>query len=195
MEIFDVCDEYGIPTGETVERTAAHRDGIRHRTSHIWVVRKNGCGGYEVLLQQRSEDKDSFPLRYDTSSAGHIMAGDEPLQSAMRELKEELGIEAKEEDLRYIGTFLNRYEEVFHGELFKDHEISFVYIYERPVDIKDLILQKEEVREVRWFSLIYIIEETLKGNKMFCVPIGSLELLKTHLDDREKDIQERNSKK
>ena len=33
MEILDVVDETGAPTGETVERTEAHREGVRHRTS------------------------------------------------------------------------------------------------------------------------------------------------------------------
>ena len=35
MEILDVVDETGAPTGETVERTEAHREGVRHRTSHV----------------------------------------------------------------------------------------------------------------------------------------------------------------
>ena len=31
MEILDVVDETGAPTGETVERTEAHREGVRHQ--------------------------------------------------------------------------------------------------------------------------------------------------------------------
>ena len=38
MEIFDVVDEDGNPTGETVERTKAHADGIRHRTAHLSLI-------------------------------------------------------------------------------------------------------------------------------------------------------------
>lgn len=112
MEIFDIVDENGIPTGETIQRTVAHDKGIRHRTAHIWIVRNtdNGC---EVLLQQRSYNKDSFPGRYDTSSAGHIRAGDEPLDSALRELGEELGIKAKPAALTYIGKFPIQYEKNF----------------------------------------------------------------------------------
>lgn len=47
MEYFDVCDEYGVPTGETVSREMAHNKGIRHRTSHVWIVRKKD-GRYQV---------------------------------------------------------------------------------------------------------------------------------------------------
>ena len=96
-EIFDIVDENGQPTGETVTRSKAHAEGIRHRTAHIWVVPENG-DKTEVLLQKRAMNKDSFPGRYDTSSAGHIQAGDEPLESAVRELSEELGIQADPAD-------------------------------------------------------------------------------------------------
>ena len=40
-EIFDVVDENGIPTGETIERIEAHRKGTRHRTAHVWILREN----------------------------------------------------------------------------------------------------------------------------------------------------------
>ena len=93
MEYFDICDENGRPLGETVSRAEAHRRGIRHRTAHIWIIRLVQ-GRYEVLLQQRSLQKDSFPGLFDTSSAGHVPAGQEPLPSALRELKEELGLAA-----------------------------------------------------------------------------------------------------
>ena len=71
MELFDICDEQGNPTGDIVERSEAHEKGICHRTAHIWIAKKEN-DRYKVLLQKRSMDKDSFPGRYDTSSAGHI---------------------------------------------------------------------------------------------------------------------------
>lgn len=35
MEIFDVIDTNGKPTGKTVSREQAHAEGIPHRTAHI----------------------------------------------------------------------------------------------------------------------------------------------------------------
>ena len=40
-ELFDIVDENGNPTGETVSRSEAHAKGIMHRTAHIWVIRDN----------------------------------------------------------------------------------------------------------------------------------------------------------
>ena len=70
-ELLDIVDELGNPTGKVVEREIAHQKGIRHRTSHVWLVRKRN-NKVQVLLQKRSHNKDSFPDCYDISSAGHI---------------------------------------------------------------------------------------------------------------------------
>ncbi|HAE15903.1 MAG TPA: NUDIX hydrolase [Erysipelotrichaceae bacterium] len=180
MEWFDVVDENGIPTGETVERSEAHARDILHRTAHIWVVRKMN-GRIEVLLQKRSMNKDSFPGRYDTSSAGHIQAGDEPRDSALRELYEELGIQAQPEELEYAGMFRIHYDMVFHDRPFKDNEVSFVYVYRKPADIEKLTLQKEEVESVRWFSLDEVCEGVMNHDETYCVPSGGLETLKAYL--------------
>ena len=66
MEFFDICDERGLPTGEVVERSVAHSKGILHRTAHVWIIKKVD-GRWQVLLQKRSKDKDSYPGQFDTS--------------------------------------------------------------------------------------------------------------------------------
>lgn len=91
MEMLDIVDEHGNPTGKTVEREKAHEDGKMHRTSHVWLLRKKQ-GKVQVLLQKRTVTKGSFPGCYDVSSAGHIPAGMEFIESAIRELQEELGM-------------------------------------------------------------------------------------------------------
>ena len=89
LELFDICDEKGEPTGEVMERGMVHHYGKMHRTAHIWIVNRMPDGSYQVLLQKRSKKKDSYPGCYDISSAGHIHAGDSYLPSARRELAEE----------------------------------------------------------------------------------------------------------
>lgn len=180
MEIFDIVDENGIPTGETIQRTVAHDKGIRHRTAHTWIVRNtdNGC---EVLLQQRSYNKDSFPGRYDTSSAGHIRAGDEPLDSALRELGEELGIKAEPAALTYIGKFPIQYEREFFGKPFRDCEVAFVYLYTEPVDINALTLQADEVESVKWFAIDEVYKACVNHSPEFCVPVDGLNLVRRYM--------------
>ena len=185
VELFDIVDDKGIPTGETVERAEAHEKDILHRTAHVWVVRMKE-GKPQVLLQKRAAGKDSFPGCYDTSSAGHIRAGDEPLDSALRELREELGIKASERDLSFAGIFHSHYEKTFYDKPFRDNEVTFVYIYDRPVDIDALTLQSDEVESVRWFDTDFVREKIEPPrDEQFCVPRDGfslvLEWLKMHL--------------
>ena len=118
MELFDIIDENGNPTGKIVERSIAHAEGIPHRTAHIWIIRRRN-EKTEILLQKRSRNKDSFPGKFDTSSAGHIQAGDEPMESALRELEEELGIHAESADLQFAGKFPISFAREFHGKIFR----------------------------------------------------------------------------
>ena len=187
-EYLDIVDENGRPTGEIISRDTAHRDGILHRTAHVWVVRETE-GKPQILLQKRSMEKESFPGLYDTSSAGHIPAGTEPLESALRELQEELGIRAGKDDLSYAGIFRIQYEKVFHGKLFRDNEVTWVYVYRKPVEISALVLQQSEVEEVRWFDINEVWEEIQHSRERFCVPRQGLNILREYLkNDAAKEV-------
>ena len=181
-EYLDVCDEQGIPTGKTVKRSIAHAEGICHRTAHVWIV---DTKKKRILLQKRSAQKDSYPGFYDTSSAGHVPAGDEPLDSALRELQEELGITAIPGDLHYIGSFHIAYESEFHGKPFKDSEVAKVFVLEKKVEMEDFRLQKEEIDEVKWFFLAEVMEEVKDREEKFCVPYQSLLLLEKYMQEVE----------
>ena len=180
MEYLDICDERGLPTGRTVSRDDAHREGILHRTAHVWIIRERD-GRRQVLLQKRSMEKESFPGLFDTSSAGHIPAGEEPLASAVRELEEELGIRAAPTQLAYAGMFRIQYEETFHGRPFRDNEATRVYVYREPVETDDLTLQPSEVEEVRWFDLDEVWNEIQTSRARFCVSVKGLNVLRTFL--------------
>ena len=180
MEFFDICDENGNPTGETVERSVAHRDGICHRTAHVWIARKNKSN-WDLLLQKRSMQKDSFPGCYDTSSAGHIPAGQEVKESALRELEEELGIVAVKEQLHFTGVFRVHYESTFHGKIFRDNEIANVFVYLDPIQEDDLKIQKEELDGVLWMELDAIRNACEHRDGTFCVPTGGLNLVSAYL--------------
>ena len=152
LELFDILNEDGSKTGIVKERGVAHREGALHGTVHIWIVRENEKSGYDVLLQKRSNNKDSHPGCYDISSAGHISAGDEMMESALRELWEELGLSVQPEHLELFGTTHVKFEKTFYGKRFRDNEISSDFVYRQPVDMEKLKLQESEVAEVCWMD-------------------------------------------
>ncbi len=182
MEYLDLRNPDGTKTGEQKERTQVHRDGDLHATVHVWIARRNpSTGQAEILLQKRSSQKDSFPGCYDISSAGHVAAGDEELPSALRELKEELGIAAAPEDLLYLFTHIGYMEGEFHGELFKNYEISPVYLYTKPVQTEKLILQKDEVESVCWMDLETCSRQVHTKNPAYCIFADEIEKLGIYL--------------
>ncbi len=158
LELFDIVDDNGNPTGKTEERETAHFLGTKHRSSHMWI-----SDGKNILFQKRAACKDSNPGCYDISSAGHIAAGDDPLSSAIREMKEELGLDIKENDLIFLGLHKGSFEKEFHGKLFKDDEVSFVYLCKCIRDndghisfdgkrFQKLVFQKSEVDDAKWMD-------------------------------------------
>lgn len=177
LEFFDILDEDGNLTERVKERSLVHEDGDPHRTVHIWVIRETEKG-FDVLLQKRSADKDSFPGCYDISSAGHVSAGDEYLETAVRELEEELGICAREEELHQIGIHEGIVKDVFYGREFFNHEISAVYVYKKPVDIEKLSLQKEEVESVLWMDYEECREKMKSGKLKHCIFEDEFEMLR-----------------
>ena len=146
-EMLDLVNEQGDPLGRAVPRSEAHRLGLRHRTSHVWLVRRKN-GVLEVLLQKRSDEKDSFPGCYDISSAGHIPAGQGFVDSALREVKEELGVTAQPQDLILCGN---------------------VYLLWLDRDAEKFTLQKEEISAVRWMPLADCLRNVENGALNSCI--------------------------
>ncbi|MGI6012151.1 MAG: NUDIX hydrolase [Ruminococcus sp.] len=178
MELLDIVDEQGNPTGVVKERSLVHREGLLHRTSHVWIARKNEKSGMDLLLQKRSREKDSHPGCYDISSAGHIPAGCGYLTSALRELEEELGITARPEELLDRGIRHICWDEEFHDRMFRDRQVSRVYLLWKEIDTAKLHLQKEEVESVMWMDYKECMDAVEKGSIPNCISLEELKMLR-----------------
>ncbi len=87
-ELFDVVDESNRVIAQ-MPRGEVHARGLRHRAVHVFVFNKKG----ELFLQRRSHLKDVSPLKWDSSAAGHLDVGESYAAAAVRELREELGVD------------------------------------------------------------------------------------------------------
>ena len=177
-ERLDIVDENGVPTGETVDREVAHRDGIRHRTSHVWIVRLGPDGRMQVLVQKRAAGKDAFPGCWDISSAGHIPAGDDWVASALRELREELGVEAKPEDLKWLGNRRVEHDGVFHGKPFRNRQVSAVFALHLDRPACEFAIQESEIESVEWTDLDDCIEAVRRNALPNCISLQELRWIK-----------------
>jgi isopentenyldiphosphate isomerase len=100
-ELFDVVNDDGSPTGIVKRRADVHRDGDWHRAIHVWLHGERD-GVPFLLLNLRSHEKDTWPLRLDVTVGGHLAAG-EDTSHAYREIHEEIGIDADPKRLLFVG--------------------------------------------------------------------------------------------
>lgn len=97
-ELWDVTDAAGAPTGRTHRRgDPGFPDGMFHIVSAVCVVDADGL----VLITRRAATKD-WPLSWEFP-AGSALAGETSLDAAVRELREETGLEVAAESLELIG--------------------------------------------------------------------------------------------
>lgn len=143
-ERIEVLDEMGGRTGTVVWKSEAHRRGLWHRCFHCWICTPAADeGGPFLLAQRRAAVKDTWPGYLDVTAAGHLAAGEEPLDG-LREVKEELGLRVDPDRLVPLGT--RRVELGIPGGL--DRELHDVFLVVDDTPPEDFRLQREEVEAV-----------------------------------------------
>ena len=123
IEMIETLDENYKVTG-VMPRSEVHEKGLLHAVVQLYIYMKKGKK-YMLYLQQRSNKKYSYPLKYDMSCAGHMDPGETPVEAVIRETKEEIGLDLDESNLNYLGTFDNKRDK----GTYIDNEIAHVFLY------------------------------------------------------------------
>jgi len=144
MELIDIVDANGMPTGKTIEKREAHTRGTLHRGSHIWAYDDIGS----VFLQRRARMKGQNPGAWDII-AGHTKAGEDPVDTAIRELYEEIGIAASKDAL--VSQPPRRY--VYRSGVNHCDVIIFPYLLRLTIPVESCTLQREEVDAVQYVDM------------------------------------------
>src|SRR6266850_1764164 len=94
-EIFDVVNDRDEVIGQQ-RRSEVHRLGLKHRAVHVLVFNSRG----QIFLQKRSLQKDRQPGLWDSSASGHLDCGEDYDACAVREVREEIGLNLSAPPLR-----------------------------------------------------------------------------------------------
>lgn len=146
-EIWDLYDGHGEKTGKTMVRGEPIPTGFYHIGVHIWPINDKG----ELLIQRRSMNVQWKPGIW-AVTGGSAVSGEEPLAAARRELHEELGYEAANEEMRFI------------ARLRRSNSYCYVYAVRINQGESDFSLQKEEVSAVRWCSPQRLMQMVSEGS-------------------------------
>jgi len=144
-ELFIVVDENDEIIGYKTRYECHHDPTLIHRTAGVAIYNDKG----ELLLQKRSLSKDKEPGVYGLSSAGHLLKNDTYVSAAIREMKEELGIETQ---VFYVGKFL------FNGKTEKEMCSVYKGTHNGPFKINE-----EEVDSVIFISKNELPRKLLSG--------------------------------
>jgi len=145
-EYINIWSEDGTATSEVRLKDEAHIKGLFHPTVHVWLYTKQG----EILLQQRGAHKETFPSYWDVSVAGHVMAGESIEDAALREVKEEIGVDIEVSELKQIDIRKNVNK---HPNGIIDCEFQHVFLCELKHSVEKLVIQEEEVDGITLISL------------------------------------------
>ncbi len=147
-ELWQLYDEQAQPIpGKGAPRNEVLK-GLLHSAAHVWIWRQSDKG-IEILIQKRAANKKTWPNMLDISAAGHIDLGEEPLQAAVRETSEELGIEIDPSNLALLKV--HRGKTTAPNGLI-ENEFKWLYTYETS-DRLEFMLRTSEVASLRWVNL------------------------------------------
>lgn len=150
-ELIDVLDENGIKTGQVLPRREVHEKGLWHRIIVVAIVNEKN----EILIQQRSENKDKNPGMWDISVTGHLSAGQDSLTAATREISEEvsvnLGYSVEVRDFRFMFSY--RKEEKVNEKHFDRQYYDFFILRQNGLSADNIRFQDSEVQAIKFVSI------------------------------------------
>lgn len=111
-------------------RTKIHQDGLLHREIHIWFFTPSG----EIVFQHRAKDKDTYPDKLDATVGGHVEPEMSYEETAVKECKEETGIDIDPNKLVFLTKMFKRSVDADTGLINNTIRAQYAYLYEGPID-------------------------------------------------------------
>ena len=134
-EYFDVVNEKDEVIGRA-PRQVVHARDLLHRAIHVLVFNVRG----EIFLQKRSMMKDTAPGLWDSSTSGHVDAGEDYDACAVRELHEEIGLTVTVAPVRLMRV-----------AACAETDWEFVWVYQCESE-GPFTLHPEEIERGDWFT-------------------------------------------
>jgi len=149
--ITEIKQKVNQQTGEILSRKEVHKRGLWHRIIVVAIINDKN----EILIQQRSNNKDKNPGKWDISVTGHLSAGQDSLTAATREISEEvsvsLGYSVEVKDFRFMFSY--RKEEKVNENHYDRQFYDFFILRQKGLTIENLKFQSSEVQDIKFVNI------------------------------------------
>lgn len=146
MEKWDLYTKYRENTGKEHIRGEAIPDGFYHLVVHVWIRNSKG----EYLISQRSANRPSFPLMWECAG-GSVIKGESSIEGAIREVKEEVGLDLKGEDGRLLFSKIRGTDYKYECKVFND--IMDVWLFDYDGELRLEEATTDEVADCKWMTV------------------------------------------
>ena len=134
LEMWDLYNGKREKTGKVLPRGVPVPKGLYHLTVSAWIVNSQG----QYLLSRRHPQK-TYPLCWECTG-GSVLTGEDSLNGAVREVREELGIILN--PLKAEMIYQIRREDV--------QDFYDVWLFHADIDISEIKMQETEVISIQW---------------------------------------------
>lgn len=138
MEVWDLYTKYREKTGKVHVRGQQIPNGYYHLVVHVWIRNSKG----EYLISQRAANRPTFPLMWECVG-GSALKDESSIESALREVKEEAGLNLKPATGRKVFSKIRG--------LFQDIVDVWLFEYDGELHLKNATT--DEVKTCRWMSV------------------------------------------
>ena len=147
-EYLDVYDDNGNVTGKVIIRGDKNAKLLENEHISVAVIFIQNDKN-EFLIQKTSKEKGG----YFSSTGGHVNMGENPLDAIKREVKEEIGVDISNDEIKE------------YGFITYDMPLRYLFYLRKNIDIKEVTLQKEEVEYVEFMN-VSNIKKLIKSGEM-----------------------------
>jgi len=142
MEIWELLTKDRTPAGIDHVRGEEMPEGCYHLVVQAWL--KNSRGEY--LISQRAASRPIFPLMWECVG-GSAVKGEDSLTAAIREVKEEVGVDVTPETGKLL---FSQRRDMIRGKRYSDFVDVWLFEYDGPVSLDNATT--DEVAQVRWMN-------------------------------------------
>lgn len=169
-ELLEVVNEQDEVIGQET-RDTIHTAGLLHREIHVWFITPDGS----IIFQHRAKNKDTYPDLLDATVGGHVEIGQTYEQTAVKETKEETGVDIVMSDLHFLKKVHRRSVDSVTGKINYAFRVQYAYLYRGSV--ADLTVEKGKAIGFEAWSIekIFVLGDNEK--RLFIPAVYSSEFL------------------